>query len=80
MYRFDELSVIVQSTLVFNFCGGDPRLDLVAQPLQFFNFLFEIRLVLLLLVVVGGIVYLLPDVFEGIDPFGDFLQAAVDFA
>ena len=49
-YLFNKLSVVHEGALVLDVVGGDPCLDLVAEPLQLLDLLLEVGLVLFLLV------------------------------
>lgn len=51
-YCLDDLSVLEKCRLVLDFARGDPRLDLVSQPLQLLYLRLEIELKFLLLCLV----------------------------
>lgn len=79
-YRFDQLSVIHEDALIFDFRRGDPALDLISKPLQLLDLLFEICLIFFFLVAVGGIVDLLPDVLERLHTFCHLFKTAINFS
>ena len=78
-YRFYELPFFDKNGFVFDFCGCDPGLDLVPQPLKFFDLLFEVLLIFFFLIAVRCMVDFVPSVVKFVYAFGDLFQAAVYF-
>ena len=79
-YSLDELPGLDERLLLLDLIGRDPRLDLVAVPLQLLDLLLEVGLVLFSLVVGGGIVDLLERLAELLDALGDLFQNTIDLA
>ena len=75
---FDEFSGVDQRILVLDVARTDPGFDLVAQPLELLDFLFQIHLVFLLLVLLFRGVDLLPDLVEELDTLVDLFHDPID--
>jgi len=76
---FNKLALLNERRLVFDIIGRDPRLDLVAVPLELLDLPLELCLVLLLLPLVARRIQLLPDPVKRLHSLLHLFEHFVDF-
>ncbi len=79
LYRFYEPPVVDQRPFVLDVIRGLPGLDLVSEPLEFLYFLFQVRLVLVLLGWICGRLNLVKDALKDLDALGHLFENLFNF-